>query len=199
MRPPAWSSPYPASVALLVDDIAAELRRRLPDLPTKKMHKLLYYCQGHHVAATGEPLFPERVSAWDMGPVVGGLWKREQDEGPVSGRPIADEAALNTIGYVVSRYGALTGADLETLTHGESPWQTADSRRQPGESARIEVEWMQRFFTTRGASGVQGDDDTALMLDADAVRALLGGAEDRRDAMAATDDARILRARLQGA
>jgi hypothetical protein len=31
-------------------DVAAALRARLPDLPTKKLHKLLYYCQGHHLA-----------------------------------------------------------------------------------------------------------------------------------------------------
>jgi len=26
-------------------DVAAELRRHVPDLPTKKLHKLLYYCR----------------------------------------------------------------------------------------------------------------------------------------------------------
>jgi uncharacterized phage-associated protein len=39
----------------------------------KKLHKLLYYCQGHHLATFGLPLFDESISAWDMGPVVGTL------------------------------------------------------------------------------------------------------------------------------
>lgn len=34
-------------------EIAAELRKRLPGIGTKKLHKLLYYCQGHHLSTFG--------------------------------------------------------------------------------------------------------------------------------------------------
>ena len=54
-------------------DVAAILRARQPEMPVKKLHKLLYYCQGHHLAAVDEPLFSESIAAWDMGPVVGSL------------------------------------------------------------------------------------------------------------------------------
>jgi len=54
-------------------DVAAELRRRIPGIGAKKLHKLLYFCQGHHMADTGGPLFGGSIAAWDMGPVVGGL------------------------------------------------------------------------------------------------------------------------------
>jgi uncharacterized phage-associated protein len=50
------------------NDIASELRKRLPGAPIKKLHKLLYYCQAHHLAAFDSPMFTESVSAWDMGP-----------------------------------------------------------------------------------------------------------------------------------
>ena len=30
---------------------------------TKKLHKLMYYCQGHHLATFGEPLFAGVVAA----------------------------------------------------------------------------------------------------------------------------------------
>jgi len=59
-------------------DVAAEIRRRLPGVGVKKLHKLLYYCQGHHLAAFGAPLFSQSISAWDMGPVVGELWHEEK-------------------------------------------------------------------------------------------------------------------------
>ena len=49
-------------------DVAAELRRRLPGIGAKKLHKLLYYCQGHHLADIRHPLFIESIAAWDMGP-----------------------------------------------------------------------------------------------------------------------------------
>jgi uncharacterized phage-associated protein len=70
-------------------DVAAALRERLPGLGVKKLHKLLYYCQGHHLAVFEEPLFRETISAWDMGPVVGTLWKQER-----LGQTPAAQAAL---------------------------------------------------------------------------------------------------------
>src|SRR4051812_11408513 len=81
-------------------DVAAEIRRRLPGVPTKRLHKLLYYCQGHHLATFGEPLFSETISAWDMGPVVGQLWYAEsQQGGPLNdGLHDLDEGELNTVG-----------------------------------------------------------------------------------------------------
>src|SRR5262249_49336794 len=71
--------PYPDRMAVSARDVAPALRERLPDLGTVKLHKLLYYCQGHHLAIFGEPLFSETISAWDMGPVVGTLWRGEKD------------------------------------------------------------------------------------------------------------------------
>jgi hypothetical protein len=82
--------------------VAAALRDRLPGLGFKKLHKLLYYCQGHHLAVFDDPLFRETISAWDMGPVVGELWKHGQlGRAPAPGIPLG-EAELNTIEYVVS-------------------------------------------------------------------------------------------------
>jgi uncharacterized phage-associated protein len=160
-------------------DVAAALRARLPGLGTVKLHKLLYYCQGHHLATFDEPLFPETISAWDMGPVVGTLWHAERDRVP----PASDdsqpgelnEGALNTIGYVVSRYGALTGKDLENLTHSETPWQTANRIRQPGGRVTIRPEWIRDYFRTDG-NPAAGEDETPL--DSEAVSEWLASAEE---------------------
>jgi uncharacterized phage-associated protein len=126
--------------------VAAELRTRVPGIGVKKLHKLLYYCQGHHLGTFGRPLFPESISAWDMGPVVGTLWHAEKERSVEPGPPISDEAILNTIGYVVSRYGNLTGNDLERLTHAEDPWRDADQNRAAGGSVRIPNDEIERFF-----------------------------------------------------
>jgi hypothetical protein len=40
-------------MAVSAHDVAAEIRRRQPSVGTKKLHKLLYYCQGHYLAAFG--------------------------------------------------------------------------------------------------------------------------------------------------
>ncbi len=96
-------------MTLSARDVAAALRDRRPGLPAKKLHTLLYYCQGHHLAAFDEPLFSETISVWDTGPVVGKLgYAEEQGDVPKVHREM-NEAQLNTIGYVLSRYGALTG------------------------------------------------------------------------------------------
>lgn len=142
----AYHRPVPASA----QDIAAALRAESPGLPIKKLHKLLYYCQGHYLAWFGEPLFSEAIEAWDMGPVVAELWRAEKYAGPRSTPPAAGaeltNRELNTVGYVVSRYGNLTGKDLEILSHGEDPWRDADQYRRPGGSARIEHNAMTRWF-----------------------------------------------------
>jgi uncharacterized phage-associated protein len=187
------SRPYTRAVPLPARVVAAALRERLPGVGVKKLHKLLYYCQGHHLATFGRPLFDETVSAWDMGPVVGSLWFAEkQGVVPVdeASAPLR-EAELNTVGYVLSRYGRLSGRDLEILSHAEDPWQLADRSRRPGGSARIEPEWMRAFFAT-------ADDDDEIPLDSELVSEWLAGARERSERPSVHDDPQRLRARLQG-
>lgn len=175
-------------------DVAAVLRDRRPGLPTKKLHKLLYYCQGHHLATFDEPLFSDTITAWDMGPVVGTLWFSEKHGSESPPRQKLDEAQLNTIGYVLSRYGALTGQDLENLTHSESPWKLADSERRPRESSPIKPEWIKQHFRT---SGSPGSDEDEVLLDSASVTQWLEAAEARRNEPAAPDSPDELHARLE--
>jgi uncharacterized phage-associated protein len=158
-------------------EIAAELRKRHPELPVKKLHKLLYYCQGWHTATMGEPLFSETISAWDMGPVVGQLWYSEKQHGLSSEPAKLGEAELNTIGYVLSRYGTLSGRDLESLTHSETPWLLANAARNPGQSVKIPIETIAQFFRDHGD---EDDDSSEQPLDAGTIAAWLKDAELRR-------------------
>lgn len=105
-----------------------------------------------------------------------------------------DEAQLNTIGYVISRYGALTGQDLENLTHSEQPWQLADSDRRPGESARIKLEWIKQYFRIRRSVD---DEEDAVVLDSASVTKWLQDAEKRRESPARPDSPEELLARLE--
>jgi uncharacterized phage-associated protein len=145
-------------------DVAAELRERLPGLGDTKLHKLLYYCQGIHLAHTGQPLFEETISAWDRGPVVGRLWKQEHDaeEPPTRRPPVAlTNVQLGTISYVVSTYGKLSGGDLSRLTHNEDPWKRGDQeRRQHGQQrATIRIEWIAEYFQSADREADEDDDE----------------------------------------
>lgn len=138
------------------NDVASEIRARQSGVGVQKLHKLLYYCQAHHVATFGKPLFSDSLMAWEHGPVVGQLWFAE-DRGlaPTSPNPDlgTDEGALNTIGFVLARYGRLSGAQLERLSHTESPWLDADKVRaeQGRASVRIEVSAIATYFTEQAA------------------------------------------------
>jgi uncharacterized phage-associated protein len=188
----AGSGVYAVNMSASAHDVAAALRDRLPGLPTKKLHKLLYYCQGHHFAAKGEPLFRETISAWDMGPVVGTLWREEKEGGERPPVTQLSESQLNTVGYVVSRYGGLTGGDLETLTHSESPWQRANQRRLPGASSRIEPSWMREHF-----HAVAAPDEDEMQLDSTEVAAWLKDAPARRKDELRPDSRAAIFARLR--
>ena len=104
-------------------DVADALRQRLRDVGVVKLHKLLYYVQGWHIAHTGKPMFTEAIKAWANGPVIADLWA---DEKHGRGRPAPRQlgpSLLATIEYVVDRYGEFSGAELIRLTHAEDPWR----------------------------------------------------------------------------
>jgi hypothetical protein len=71
--------------------------------------------------------------------------------------------ALNTVGYVLSRYGRLTGRDLERLTHAEMPWQRANQSRRPGQSSRIELDWLLHQFRDETDDDVEPSFDSAVI------------------------------------
>jgi uncharacterized phage-associated protein len=174
-------------------DVAAEIRKRLPGVGTVKLHKLLYYAQGHHLATFGTPLFKDTISAWDMGPVVGSLWHAEREAVPADAPSLLTEAELNTVGYVISRYGALSGTDLRHLTHSEQPWPDANRRRRPGTSVRIPVEAIEDYFAS---VDLEDDAEGGEPLDADAVAAWLKDAEAQLTEPTRPDSVERLRARL---
>lgn len=131
-----------------VADLAAALRGHFDSDPgVTKIHKLLYYCQGWHLAWVGEPLFPEDIEAWGMGPVVATLWRDEKY------RPKAEPQALSeiearTVEYVAARYGELWANQLVGRTHQEDPWLYA---REHGEWT-LSLDRMREFFTADPAA-----------------------------------------------
>jgi uncharacterized phage-associated protein len=164
---------YPPAMTVSAHDVAAALRERIPGLPTLKLHKLLYYAQAHHLAATGEPMFGEPVVAWDKGPVVDALWRSERDHEPAPPARELSDGHLNIVDYVIARYGSLSGADLMHLTHGEDPWKRADQGRSAGGHARIRNEWMREYFLD------EPHDEDEVWFTREKIAELTAGAEER--------------------
>jgi uncharacterized phage-associated protein len=132
-------------------DVAREIRERDPDAGSLKVHKLLYYCQGWHLALNGEALFAEDIEAWANGPVVADLW-HDLDKG----RPAPPPAPLDprqraTIAFVCGKYRQYRGRHLIAATHAEPPWREASARAggDVGPNPVIPLDALRDFFATR--------------------------------------------------
>ncbi|MBO0869078.1 MAG: hypothetical protein J2P15_10975 [Micromonosporaceae bacterium] len=78
---------------------------------------------------------------------------------------------------MISRYGHMTGRELEILSHGEEPWRQADKGRLRGQSAPIPIESIRDYFV---ASELADREEDPVPLDSATVRQLLAGARERR-------------------
>ncbi len=100
-----------------------------------KLQKLLYYMQGYHVAALGQPLFPEAIEAWEHGPVVREVWYQFNqygsadipeavvDEIQFRGSAITTDYQLSLINWVYDSFSRYTASQLRDRTHDEMPWK----------------------------------------------------------------------------
>lgn len=111
------------------------------------------------------------------------MWKAEKEgRCPTPPRPL-DAGQLNTVGYVVSRYGRLTGHDLELLSHAEDPWRAADEVRPAGGTVRSDTKRIREFFSHAG-----GPEPDLPWPTAEDIARLALGAEHRRQNAPVDDD-----------
>jgi uncharacterized phage-associated protein len=131
--------------AVSAHDVAKELKSRLPGVGAVKLHKLLYYCQGWHLALTGQPLFGEEIEAWANGPVVAEFWRDKKYQRAAPDPTDLDDKMVRTVEFVVSRYGAFSGVDLIRLTHAEKPWREVSEIA--GWDTTITLEALAAYFS----------------------------------------------------
>jgi len=176
-------------------DVVRELEARLTSPGEVRLHKLLYYCQGWHLGWTGSPLFDEVIEAWANGPVVAAVWRARKYGYEAPPPRSLDPGMLGTVGYVVSRYGSYSGADLIRLTHSEEPWRDATEQSGPDQRSEepIEQKALELFFKKQVANGSQ----VGRVLDSPAARERLHGATVVRSAPAEVDDLDSLRALIR--
>jgi uncharacterized phage-associated protein len=119
------------------NSVIAAIDARRPGLKLAKTYSLLFFVQGHHIAHFGRPLFDDPITATDRGVSVSDADADGAAEQPDS------EGPLNTIGYVIERYSALSPADLRTLIQASQPWQAATT---PGGGGRIDLDILRDWF-----------------------------------------------------
>ena len=132
-------------------------------LDNLKLQKLMYYCQAWHAAFFGERLVDAEFQAWVHGPVNREIFDRFRDTKSlyslVSMDDIReqfdpnrlDESEKLHVDKVLNAYARFSGAQLEQMTHRETPWIEAREGYSP--AARCEVpiklETMESFYKAR--------------------------------------------------
>ena len=116
-----------------VEDVAAYILKSLnKSVTTMTLQKLLYYCQGWHLAWAAVKLYDAEIQACASGPVVRDIYDLHRGR-YVIGPPWpehGDPAALNrdeasTVDVVLETYGGWSADQLSQTTHSEPPWREA--------------------------------------------------------------------------
>jgi len=141
------------------------------DITQMKLHKLIYYAHGWHLALTDKPLINESVEAWEYGPVVPAVYHEFKDlgsknitrrarefefagDGKFTIRAPAigsnDERTKKILDRIWEVYGGLTAIQLSQMTHEQdSPW-TETRKRNPGmKGVDIPTDLIKQYFKGR--------------------------------------------------
>ena len=124
-----------------------------PDISNLKLQKLLYFAQGHHLAKTGEPLFPDEIQAWAHGPVVPNVYQAFKH---FEGNAITSEvdvnfesfskATNNLLASIWFTFGGFSAWKLREMTHQNGPWKECHESTSFG--AVIPTAVMRDYFTS---------------------------------------------------
>lgn len=128
---------------------------------TMKLQKLLYYCQGWHLAWDEVPLFDNEIEAWANGPVIRDVYNMHRgrfwlnNSWSPNGNPdnlSTDEK--ETIEAVCEAFSDWTACQMSEATHKERPWLEARNGLRAGErgSDSMDVGVIQDYFAGLHAS-----------------------------------------------
>lgn len=124
-------------------DAADFILARQMSVDTWKLHKLLHYAQGWHLAWYGIPLFDDNMQAWVHGPVAPAVY--QETRGNYRARSVSgvslfmSDREQNTLCEVLRVYGALSGEQLRHLSHMEPAWKAARGETPDGERSNAVI------------------------------------------------------------
>ena len=120
-----------ANVLTIANRILELAREQGCQLTPLQLMKLVYMSHGWSLGVLGQPLFVNRVEAWEYGPVIPALYHETKRFGsspvsqplPAPPNDVLDAQTENLLEAVVKNYGQLSGMALSNLTHRNgSPW-----------------------------------------------------------------------------
>ena len=100
-----------------------------------RLQKLLYYCQGWHLAWYGRPLFSDPVLAADCGPTIPTASAEHGGD--------LDAEARESVEQVWSHYRKYSAIGLREMSKAERPWK---KHYREGEKAEIPIAEIKAYF-----------------------------------------------------
>ena len=129
------------------------------DITQLKLQKLLYYAQAWYLAMYDQPLFNNKIEAWQHGPVCREIYERFRH---LSWNPIPETATVSNVHALDSEtqvfleeiwevYGQFSASKLEQMTHEEDPWVNARKGVYPGYPSQtlIDENVMRKYYQSR--------------------------------------------------
>lgn len=119
-----------------------------------RLQKLLYFVQAHRIAVTGQPLFTDRMEAWDYGPVVLDVFRKYRFYGsgiiPFLKEPAfaIAQSDMQRINEMLDYCASFSNTELLNKIHAQAPWQNAYHRSSRwGLDCEITPDAIREFFT----------------------------------------------------
>ena len=127
----------------------------ISDLSNKKLQKLLYYVQAWNLVFYNKKAFSEDIEAWIHGPAIPAVYRLYKNfvfspipQSMADGFDDITKELSSVVDDVIRVYGKFDADYLETLTHAESPWQTARNDAKPFENSSnvISTDEMKTYY-----------------------------------------------------
>lgn len=140
--------------------------RGLKPVTQMKLHKLVYFAHGWHLAFWGKPLIDEMVEAWEYGPVVPTLYHEFKEYGAkeiprlatdwdpdsmdwyiTHGIDASDTLLPKFLDRIIAVYGNRSAVELSALTHVDgSPWKQTVEKYPRIRHVDIPNDLIQEYF-----------------------------------------------------
>jgi uncharacterized phage-associated protein len=119
-----------------------------------KIHKMIYFAHGWHLAITGKPLIREQIVALYCGPAVASICKQFGTYGnePIKSKVEAEDAVSDDftkefLKKMWDEYGFFSAYQLANLTHQEgTPWDIAFAQPSKNGQKLIDDELLMIYF-----------------------------------------------------
>ncbi|MEZ0180283.1 Panacea domain-containing protein ['Camptotheca acuminata' phytoplasma] len=106
---------------------------KINDLTNLKLQKLVFYIYAHYLVTNKkQPLFEEKIEAWFYGPIFPTLYfefyrlgDKNIPQMKTTLKKELDSAVINSIEYVLDKYGKKKAWELSEQIQEEDPWNLA--------------------------------------------------------------------------